>query len=90
MADHPDAATPLDPDEAAGLIPSHIGTQTALNEWEQTNILEGQRWALRRRSRIDPLTEGFVRETSSVETRSLHDTFALARGQRYCTSRRTM
>ena len=62
MADHPDAATPLDPDEAAGLIPSHIRTQAELNEWEQTNILEGQRWALRRRSRTDPLTEGFVRE----------------------------
>ena len=48
MADHPDAATPLDPDEAAGLIPSHIRTQAELNEWEQTNILEGERWALRR------------------------------------------
>jgi Fic-DOC domain mobile mystery protein B len=62
MAGHQDATTPLDPDEAAGLIPSHIRTQAELNEWEQTNILEGERWALQRRSRTDPLTEGFVRE----------------------------
>ncbi len=62
MPDHPDAATPLDSDEASGLIPSHIRTQAELNEWEQTNILEGERWALGRRSRTDPLTERFVRE----------------------------
>lgn len=32
--------TPLDPDEAAGLIPEHIATQAQLNEWEQRNILD--------------------------------------------------
>lgn len=62
MPGHPDAATPLDPDEAAGLIPAHIRTQAELNEWEQTNILEGQRWALSRRTRAAPLTEAFVRQ----------------------------
>jgi hypothetical protein len=31
--------TPLDPDEAAGLIPSHIATQGDLNVWEEANIL---------------------------------------------------
>jgi Fic-DOC domain mobile mystery protein B len=62
MSDHPEAATPIAPDEAAGLIPPHIRTQAELNEWEQTNILEGERWALRRGSRADPLTDGFVRE----------------------------
>ena len=62
MADPPDAATPLDPDEAAGLIPAHIRTQAELNEWEQTNILAGQKWALARGNRADPLTEAFVRE----------------------------
>jgi Fic-DOC domain mobile mystery protein B len=62
MADQPDAATPLDPDEAAGLIPAHVRTQAELNEWEQTNILEGQKWALARGNRADLLTEAFVRE----------------------------
>lgn len=33
-------ATPLDPDESAGLIPTHIQTQSQLNEWEQANIAE--------------------------------------------------
>ena len=61
MSDQPEAATPIDPDEAAGLIPPHVRTQVELNEWEQANILEGERWALRRGSRADPLTERFVR-----------------------------
>jgi Fic-DOC domain mobile mystery protein B len=49
--DYPPGATPLDPDEAAGLIPSHITTQGQLNEWELVNILEGERWALSRQRR---------------------------------------
>jgi len=54
-------ATPLDPDEAAGLIPRHIITQAELNEWEQTNILEGAQWAFKQKNR-DMLDECFVRE----------------------------
>jgi len=53
-------ATPLDPDEAEGLIPGHISTQGELNEWEQTNIVEGWHWALRQKNR-DLLEESFVR-----------------------------
>lgn len=37
-------ATPLDPDESAGLIPTHIATQGGLNAWEEANILQGARW----------------------------------------------
>lgn len=37
-------ATPLDSDEAVGLIPDHINTQGELNEWEQANILEAELW----------------------------------------------
>jgi Fic-DOC domain mobile mystery protein B len=44
-------ATPLDPDEAAGLIPAHISTQGALNTWEEANIAEGERWALRQKKK---------------------------------------
>ena len=47
--DYPPGATPLDPDEAAGLIPSHITTHGQLNEWELVNIVEGERWAFSRR-----------------------------------------
>lgn len=46
---YPLGATPLDPDEAEGLIPRHISTQGQLNEWELQNILEGQQWAFTRR-----------------------------------------
>ena len=54
-------ATPLDPDEAAGLVPSHITTQGDLNAWEQANILQAVRWVARQKKR-DLLTEGFVRD----------------------------
>ena len=54
-------ATPLDPDEAAGLVPSHITNQADLNAWEQANILQAVRWVARQKKR-DLLTEGFVRD----------------------------
>ena len=54
-------ATPLDPDEAAGLVPTHITTQHDLNAWEQANILQGDRWASRQKKR-ELLEEGFVRD----------------------------
>ena len=54
-------ATPLDPDEAAGLVPSHITTQADLNAWEQANIFQAVRWVARQKKR-DLLTEGFVRD----------------------------
>lgn len=47
----PGGATPIDPDEARALIPSHITTQAELNEWEHDNIVEGERWAFGRRRR---------------------------------------
>ena len=58
---YPPGATPLDPDEAAGLVPKHITTQADLNAWEQTNILQGDRWASRQKTR-ELLDEGFIRE----------------------------
>jgi Fic-DOC domain mobile mystery protein B len=54
-------ATPLDPDEAAGLVPTHITTQGDLNAWEQINIVRGDRWAARQKKR-DLLDEGFIRD----------------------------
>jgi len=58
---HAPGATPLDPDEAAGLIPRHIATQAELNAWEEANILQGERWAFRQQRR-DLFEEGFVRD----------------------------
>jgi len=46
-----DGATPVDPDEARALMPSHIATQGELNEWEHDNIVDGERWAFSRRRR---------------------------------------
>jgi Fic-DOC domain mobile mystery protein B len=54
-------ATPLDVDEAAALIPTHIATQGDLDAWEEANILQGARWAARQKKR-DLLDEGFVRD----------------------------
>lgn len=54
-------ATPLDPDEALGLLPTHITTQSDLNTWEQANILQGAGWA-RRQNKREILEESFVRE----------------------------
>lgn len=59
--EYPPGATPLDPDEASGLIPDHIRTQSELDAWEQANIIEGLGWA-RRQKRRELLEEEFVRE----------------------------
>lgn len=58
--DTPPGATPLDGDELASLIPTHIATQGELNEWEQLNILQGEAWA--RKQRKEQLNEAFVRQ----------------------------
>jgi Fic-DOC domain mobile mystery protein B len=57
--DYPPGATPLDADERASLIPGHIATQGDLNEWEQLNILQGERRARSQRREI--LDEQFLR-----------------------------
>ena len=53
--DYAPGATPLDPDEVAGLIPSHIANHAQLNEWEMVNILEGEHWAFSRKRRFPPI-----------------------------------
>ena len=52
-------ATPIDLDEAAGLIPAHLTLQRELNEYEEANILEATEWLFARR-RGDPLDERFI------------------------------
>lgn len=57
---YPPGTTPLDADELASLIPGHLTTQGELNEWEQLNIVEGDKWARKQRKEI--LTENFLRQ----------------------------
>lgn len=56
-----DGQTLLDPDDKAGLIPRHIDTKGALNDWEQENILQATKW-LRQAEVPDVLPEGFCRD----------------------------
>jgi Fic-DOC domain mobile mystery protein B len=53
---HVSGATPIDPDEAADLIPVDIHSIDHLNAFEQTNILAATEWALRNRRRHTPTT----------------------------------
>jgi Fic-DOC domain mobile mystery protein B len=54
--------TPLTPDELAGLRPS-LATKGELDQFERTNILEANRWALNPRvlKREDPFIEPYLR-----------------------------
>ncbi|MGJ8530408.1 mobile mystery protein B [Maritalea sp.] len=58
--EEPDGATPLDPDEIAGLKFGHVATRGELDELEQANITQGLQWLGRRRGG-DILTDEFVR-----------------------------
>ena len=75
----PDGATPVDPDEAEELLPAHIHSRAELNLWEQANILEGARWAMRARS--PALSDATIRE---LHRRMFDETWAWA--GRYRTS----
>ena len=55
--DEPPGATPIDADEAEGLIPGHIQTRGELNVWEQQNIIEAARW-------VRTATEPALREST--------------------------
>lgn len=62
----PFGATPIDPDEADGLLQPHVSTRQELNELEEENIQGGAEWAFERavagRRRMDVLTEDFLYE----------------------------
>ena len=55
-------ATPLDRDEAAGLVPTYISTQGELNALEQENILKAEEWLSRARKPEAILSEKFFRQ----------------------------
>ncbi len=61
-APHAPGATPTDPDEMAGLIPTHITLRAELDQWETMNILAGRKWAFARRAHGPILSEDYVRK----------------------------
>ena len=60
LLQEPEDATPLTPEERAGLIPAHIAYRAELNAAEQENIARGQDWALARKR--DLLSEKFIKD----------------------------
>jgi Fic-DOC domain mobile mystery protein B len=58
ITEYPAGATPLDPDELNGLIPTYITLQGELNILERENILEAANWALGKKS-LDCLNISF-------------------------------
>jgi Fic-DOC domain mobile mystery protein B len=54
-----DDATPLTPEEREALIPTHLTLRSELNELEQQNIAEANRWAFSRNRNI--LDESFLK-----------------------------
>lgn len=57
--DYPSGATPIDPDEAQGLLLPHITNRSELDRWEQDNIGEAEAWAFRRKPK-DLLSAKFI------------------------------
>ena len=58
---YPEGATPIDLNEAKGLILTHITTQAELNRWEQENILEALAWIDKTKPE-DILNDKFIRQ----------------------------
>ena len=56
-----EGATPLDTDEAAGLLLSHITTRGEFDRWEQGNIINAHLWLDKTKPK-DILNEQFIRE----------------------------
>ncbi len=59
--DYPEGATPLDADEAAGLLLTHITNRSELDRWEQENIAEAEAAVFRRKQK-DVLTETYIKQ----------------------------
>lgn len=59
--DYPEGATPLDADEAAGFLLTHITNRTELDRWEQENIAEAEAVVFRRKQN-DILTEAYMKK----------------------------
>lgn len=61
FGDYPEGATPLDPDELAGLRFKHVSTRGELDQLEQVSITDGIKWLAKQKT-PDVLSEHFVCE----------------------------
>ena len=59
--DYPEGATPIDPNEIAGLLLTHITTRSELERWEQDNILMALTWLDQKKPK-DIFNEQFIKE----------------------------
>lgn len=59
--EYPEGTTPIEPDEAEGLLLTHITTRGELDRWEQDNIVEALTWLEMTRP-TDILNEQFVKD----------------------------
>ena len=60
--EYPPGATPIDPNEADGLIPKDIMLQSELNELEYANIVDAKIWLFEKRnSALEILTIDFIK-----------------------------
>jgi fido (protein-threonine AMPylation protein) len=59
--EYPEGATPIDPDEASGLLLTHITTRGELDRWEQDNIIEALAW-LEKMKPKNILNKTFIRK----------------------------
>jgi Fic-DOC domain mobile mystery protein B len=57
----PEGSTPIAPEEAHGLLLTHITTRGELDRWEQDNIIEALAWLYKTKPK-DILQESFTRE----------------------------
>ena len=58
---YPEGATPIEPDEAEGLLLTHITTHGELNRWEQDNIVEALAW-IDKTKPTNILNEQFIKQ----------------------------
>ncbi|MFC2018856.1 mobile mystery protein B [Chloroflexota bacterium] len=58
---HANGTTPINPDEARGLIPNHLSNLEQLNRWEQDNITEAMLW-LEQTKPMDILNIAFIKK----------------------------
>lgn len=73
---HPPGATPLGPDDIAGLIPTWIATQSDLNQAEGDNIQRATVWALTRTWRPEQILR--ERELKDLHARMFGDVWGWA------------
>ena len=59
--EYPEGATPIDADEASGLLLTHITTREELDRWEQDNIIEALAWIEKTKPK-EILNEIFLRK----------------------------